>query len=45
LILEGKKASEMSSEDDALKIIDEVSGDKVARTKKDNPVKWEVNLR
>ena len=32
-------------EDDTLKIIDETQEGKVARTKKDNPVKWEVNLR
>ncbi|MFA6217897.1 MAG: substrate-binding protein [Candidatus Omnitrophota bacterium] len=41
LILEGKSASEMNGEWDLVKIIDEVPGEKVAPTKKDNPVKWD----
>ncbi len=44
LILEGKGASEMSDEWDVLKVIDEIPGEKVARSKKDNPVRWQVSF-
>lgn len=41
LVLEGKSESEMSSEWDVLKVVDEIPGEKIARTKKDNPVRWD----
>ncbi|MFC1621486.1 substrate-binding protein [Candidatus Omnitrophota bacterium] len=40
LILEGKNASDMKNEWEVLKVIDEISGEQVARTRRDNPVEW-----
>jgi len=44
LILEGKPKDKVEDKKDALNIIEEIPGESIARTKKDNPVKWEVNI-
>lgn len=41
LILEGKKATDMKGDWDLVNIIDEIPGEKVAPTRKDNPVQWD----
>lgn len=44
LVLEGKGSSQMKGEWDVLKVLAEVPGDKIARTRKENPVRWQVRF-
>jgi len=44
LVLEGKGPNEITDAWDVLKVLAEIPGEKVARTKKQNPVKWETRF-